>query len=381
MPYGTPVPGIAAGADDNYIFVMRIGNLTVPGRVVLAPMAGVTDSVFRRLCRRFGAAIVYSEFLSTDGLVFKTMNQAHKLVLGDAEHPVAFQLFGARTTAFGKAARLLADLQPDLIDLNFGCPAKKVVGKNGGAAILKDLDLLGRIVSETVQAVALPVTVKMRAGWDKETLVFEEAAHRAVAAGAQAITLHARTRSDGPWGSQYNGPADWSYITRLKASVTTVPVIGNGDVISPETAEAMLAQTKCDAVMVGRAALGRPWVFAQINHYLATGRKLPEPAIADRLTVAWMYLREKVEGSTHPDLAVHSQRKVMAAYFKGWPDTHELKAHFMTLESIPEIRALFTQYLAGHPDLPRCNGDDWIERYIPLDRDSLLNSSTRVVVF
>lgn len=344
-------------------------------------MAGVTDSVFRRLCRRFGAAIVYSEFLSSDGLVFRTMNQEHKLGLSDEEHPIAFQLFGARTETFGPAARLLAGLRPDLIDLNFGCPAKKVVGKNGGAAILRDLDLLERIVTEAVQAVALPVTVKMRAGWDKKTLVFEEAALRAVAGGAQAITLHARTRSDGPRGPQYEGPADWSYITRLKAAVTAVPVIGNGDVTSPEAAAAMLAQTGCDAVMVGRAALGRPWVFAEINHHLATGDKLPEPAIADRLTVAWMHLREKVEGSTHPDLAVRSQRRVMAAYFRGWPETHELKAHFMRLESLAEIRALFARYLADHPDLPHHDDDDWIDQYIPLDRDFLVGSPSTVVVF
>ncbi|MEW5701413.1 MAG: tRNA dihydrouridine synthase DusB [Candidatus Zixiibacteriota bacterium] len=353
--------------------------MTVTGRVVLAPMAGITDSVFRRLCRRFGAAIVYSEFLSTDGLVFKTMNQQHKLVVGEDEHPVAFQLFGARTETFAPSARLLAELSPDIIDLNFGCPANKVVGRNGGAAILKDLDLLGRIVSETVQAVPLPVTVKMRAGWDRETLVFEEAAERAVAAGAQAITLHARTRVDGPWGPHYQGTADWSYITRLKAAVTDVPVIGNGDVTSPERAEAMLRQTGCDAVMVGRAALGRPWIFAEINHYLATGRLLPEPSIADRLTLAWMHLRDKVAGSAIPDVIVRSQRKTMAAYLRGWPDTHELKAIFMNLESLADIRSLFVRYLADHPDLPRCEGDDWLDRHVALDRDALRGAAAAVV--
>ena len=357
--------GIAATKGDNYIFVMRIGNLMIPGRVVLAPMAGITDIVFRRLCRRFGAAIVYSEFLSTDGLVFNTMNQEHKLILADDEHPVAYQLFGSRIETFATAARQLAAYNPDMIDLNFGCPVKKVVGKNGGAAILKDLELMAKIVREASTAVSLPVTIKMRAGWDHDHLVYLEAAHAAVAEGAKAVTLHARTRVDG-----YETAARWAYIADLKSALG-VPVIGNGDVNSAEDASAMLAQTGCDAVMVGRGALGRPWIFAQINRHLETGEILPEPSIRDRICVAWQHLNDKLADVHNDPGVVRLMRKQLAAYIKGWPDGHAMKARLMSAVEPEEIREAFVDYLVDHPDLPRVDGDDWLAGYVTLDHDWL----------
>lgn len=339
----------------------------IPGRVVLAPMAGITDIVFRRLCRRFGAAIVYSEFLSTDGLVYNSMNLEHKLILADDEHPVAYQLFGARTETFAAAARQLAEFKPDMIDLNFGCPVKKVVGKNGGAAILKDLELMARIVHEACSSVSLPVTVKMRAGWDHENLVYHDAAHAAVAEGAQAVTLHARTRVDG-----YETAATWSYITDLKRELK-VPVIGNGDVNSPEDAKAMLDQTGCDAVMIGRGALGRPWIFAQINRYLESGELLPEPSIPDRICVAWQHLNDKLADTGYDPGVVRLMRKQLAAYVKGWNGSHALKAQLMSASDPAEIREAFRDYLASHPDLPRIDGDEWIREYVTLDFDWLQN--------
>jgi nifR3 family TIM-barrel protein len=328
-------------------------------------MAGVTDIVFRRLCRRFGAAIVYSEFLSTDGLVCNTMSQEHKLVLADDEHPVAYQLFGSKIETFATAARQLAAFSPDIIDLNFGCPVKKVVGKNGGAAILKDLTLMARIVRETCAAVSLPVTIKMRAGWDHDHLVYQEAAHVAVAEGAKAVTLHARTRVDG-----YETAARWAYVADLKSALG-VPVIGNGDVDSPEDARAMLDQTGCDAVMVGRGALGRPWIFAQINHYLETGDKLPEPAIRDRICVAWQHLSWKLTGSAGAPAVVRQMRKQLAAYIKGWPDGHALKVRLMAAVESQQIKEAFADYLSIHPDLLRADGDDWMSGYVAIDRDWL----------
>jgi len=251
---------------------MRIGNLTIGGKVLLAPMAGITDLPFRRLCRRFGAAVVYSEFLSSDGLILNTMNQSHKLALAADEHPVAYQLFGARTELFVQAAKGLSVYGPDLIDLNFGCPVKKVVKGKAGAAILRDLGLMRDIVAGVAEAVPIPVTVKMRAGWDANTLVHIEAAQRAIEAGAQAVTLHARTRADGNWGMEYGRGARWEWIAELKSSITDIPVIGNGDVVCPQTAKRMLEETACDAIMIARAAIGRPWIFAEINHYLETVR-------------------------------------------------------------------------------------------------------------
>ena len=337
--------------------------------MLLAPMAGITDVVFRRLCRRFGAAVVYSEFLSSDGLLFNSMSQMHKLALAVDEHPVAFQLFGARVETFGQAAKLLAAHNPDLLDLNFGCPVRKVVGKNGGASVLRDLDLLEGIVSETVNAVSLPVTIKMRAGWDTQSLVYLEAADRAIRAGAVAITLHARTRQDGAWGPKYAGPANWEYIRDLKRHESRVPIIGNGDIISPETAHAMFDETGCDAIMIGRAAVGRPWIFAEIDHYLKTGEILPEPPPSDILAVAWHHIDEKIRVTPEPPaVVVRSMRKVMAAYIKGWPGSHELRNRLMRIEEPNDVRSLFAEYLSLHPDAERHDGDDWLGRYLPIDR-------------
>ncbi len=365
-------PTLPIGSLTPIFLGMQFGNLTIDGRVLLAPMAGITDVVFRRMCRRFGAAVVYSEFLSSDGLLYNTMSQEHKLALADDEHPVAFQLFGARVETFGKAARILAASNPDILDLNFGCPVKKVVGKNGGASLLKDLDLLESIVRKTVDAVPLPVTIKMRAGWDAETLVYLEAADRAIRAGAVAITLHARTRQDGAWGPKYAGPAKWEYIRDLKANETRVPIIGNGDVTSPQTAESMFAQTKCDAIMVGRAAVGRPWIFAEINHYLDTGKILPDPPSVDVLSVAWHHIDEKLKSSNdHPAAVIRSMRKVMAAYIKGWPGSHELRNHLMAIDDPHDVRALFASYLATHPGNDDQESSGWLDRYFPIDRDWL----------
>jgi len=292
------------------------------------------------------------------------MNQEHKLILADDEHPVAYQLFGARTETFGRAAKQLEEYGPDLIDLNFGCPVKKVVKSNGGAAILRDLELMGSIIREACGAVSLPVTVKMRAGWDHENLVYRDAAQMAVAAGASALTLHARTRTD-----SYGAPADWKYVTDLKSFISGVPVIGNGDVDSPESAKAMLEQTGCDAIMVGRAALGRPWIFAEINHFLETGEKLPPPRVEDRLAVAWHHLLAKIEQVPHEITAIRIMRKQLSNYVTGLPNAHHVRGELMTAESPEAIRGILTRYLDDGDAQPRHDGDDWIEHYLPLDRD------------
>jgi len=325
-------------------------------------MAGVTDLAFRRLCKRFGAAIVYSEFLSTDGLVLNSMNQEHKLILAEDEHPVAFQLFGAKTESFGEAARQLEEYGPDMIDLNFGCPVKKVVKSNGGAAVLRDLKLMESIVREACGAVSLPVTVKMRAGWDHDNLVYRDAAELAVDAGATALTLHARTRSD-----SYGAPADWRYVTDLKSHIASVPVIGNGDVDSPESAKAMLDETGCDAVMVGRAALGRPWIFAEINHYFETGKTLPPPRVEDRLTVAWNHLIAKIQSMKSEIGAIRIMRKQLSNYVAGLPNSHAVRGELMQSESPEAIRLILASYLDTLDDQPGHDGDDWIGRYTKLD--------------
>lgn len=335
--------------------------------MLLGPMAGVTDTPFRRICRRFGAALVYTEFLSSDGLVLRQANQAHKLLLADDEHPVAYQLFGANTELFARAAAVIMENGPDLIDLNFGCPVKKVVKGNAGAAVLRDLNRLEAIVRAVVESVPVPVTIKMRAGWDADSLVYQEAAERAISAGAMAVTLHARTRADGNWGPTYHRGACWEWIADLKRNVTTVPVIGNGDVDSPESAARMLDETGCDAVMVARAAIGAPWIFAQINKYLETGEHLPEPSIHDRLGVALHNLREKIAESGHERGAVFHMRRQMAAYIKGLPGGGRLRSALMTAESFQSVRALFADYMNRRRD-DWTDDDDWLSEYLPFDR-------------
>jgi len=325
-----------------YIFGMQIGNLTVDPPVVLAPMAGVTDGPFRRLCRRYGAGLVYSEFLSSDGLVRGTFPQCEKVAFAPQERPIGFQLFGARSMTVAEAARMLCREQPDLIDLNFGCPVRKVVRKNGGAAILKNLDLLEEIVRRTAEAIDRPLTVKMRAGFEEKNPVFVEAAQRAVRAGAKAVTLHARSGESG-----YARPANWTFIRVLKAAVD-VPVIGNGDVRRPADALAMLEETGCDAVMIGRGALGRPWIFRQIADFLHTRQTPPEPPVQEKFDVLLWHLAEEIK--LHGDRrGLLRMRRHMGWYVRGLPGAAELRRRLMMLDDYTGVSRALCDYLQTHP--------------------------------
>jgi len=298
-------------------------------------MAGVTDGPYRRLCRRYGAGLVYSEFLSADGLVRGSLPQREKITVEPSEHPIGFQLFGARSAAVAAAAKMLCQAAPDLIDLNFGCPVKKVIKKNGGVAILKDLDLLEGIVRRTAEAIDRPLTVKMRAGY--EAPVFVEAARRAVSAGAQAIALHARTGRSG-----YSVPANWEFIRILKEAVD-VPVIGNGDIRSPADALAMFEQTGCDAVMIGRAALGRPWIFRQVAEYLRTRRIPPEPPLEEIFDVVLWHLAEEIK--LHGDRrGLLRMRRHMCWYVQGLPGAASLRKKLVTAADYSEVSRLLAGY-------------------------------------
>lgn len=305
-------------------------------------MAGVTDGPFRRLCRRYGAGLVFSEFLSSDGLVRGSMPQQNKIAFDPAERPIGFQLFGAHSAAVAEAAKMLCRLGPDLIDLNFGCPVKKVIKKNGGAAILKDLNLLEEIVARTAEQVDRPLTVKIRAGFRE--LVFIEAAQRAVRAGAQAITLHARIGTSG-----YATPANWEFIKQLKQAVK-VPVIGNGDICSAEDAEAMRRQTGCDAVMIGRAALGRPWLFRQIAEHRKTGKTPPEPPLEEKFDVLRWHLAEEIK--LHGDRrGLLRMRRHMAWYVRGLPEANYLKPRLYAACNYDEVAQVLLIYRQQHPEV------------------------------
>ena len=274
---------------------LRIGGVEIRPATVLAPMAGVTDTVFRRFIKQpGGCGLIMTEFTSADGVLRNKKVRGRYLHFYEDEHPISAQLFGSNPEVLAEAARLVEDLGFDLVDLNLGCPAKKVVRCNGGSGLLRDLPLIQKIFESVRAAVKIPFTVKFRAGWNDEEIVCVELAHIAEDCGLGAVALHARTRMQG-----YSGTARWEWIASVKQAVK-IPVIGNGDIRSPEDACAMVAQTGCDAVMIGRMAPANPWIFRQIEQYASSG-SYDEPSETDRhrmiRTYFQMLLEEEVQGA------------------------------------------------------------------------------------
>ncbi|MCK4412467.1 MAG: tRNA dihydrouridine synthase DusB [Candidatus Eisenbacteria sp.] len=298
--------------------------------LVLAPLEDITDGPFRRLARRHGADLVFSEFVSAEGLVHGAAKSFAKLRILPAEHPIAIQVFGSRIDSVVAAARLAQQAEPEIVDLNFGCPARKVAGKGGGAGLLRTPDLLEEMARAVVAAVDLPVTAKVRLGWDMGTINVLDVAARLERAGVAAITVHARTRCQ-----RFRGTADWSWIARVKRAVS-LPVIGNGDVREPADAERMFRETGCDAVMIGRGAMGNPWIFARTRHYLRTGVSPPPPSYAERVAVMLVHLREAAEEKGERR-AVIEMRKHYRGYLKHLPGAARLRAALMTPESIAAV--------------------------------------------
>ncbi len=291
--------------------ILRIGNVEVTPATVLAPMAGVTDTVFRRFIRGLGGCgLIMTEFTSSHGVVAslrgrKPTRTMDYLAFEPDEHPITAQLFGADPDVMSDAARVCQDLGFDAVDLNFGCPVRKVVRCNGGSALLRDLPLVERLLRAVRSAISIPLTMKYRAGWNDQELVAVRLARMAEDCGLQAVTLHPRTREQG-----YGGQADWRRIAEVKASVR-IPVIGNGDVVTPEDAVRMVDETGCDAVMIGRAASSNPWIFQQIVQYLGTGR-YESPADRDRYEMMRTYYRMLI-ARDEPDLI--GKMKQFATYF------------------------------------------------------------------
>lgn len=312
---------------------MRIGNIELEYPVILAPMAGVCDLPFRLLAKELGCALAVTEMVSDKGLIYKNEHTREMLAIDEAEHPVSIQIFGAEPECMARAAKIVEQAGADILDINMGCPAPKIVKNGEGSALMKTPELAQRIIAAVVQAVKIPVTVKIRKGWDEESVNAPDLAQLAEQAGASAIAVHGRTREQ-----FYSGSVDLQVIQAVKAKVK-IPVIGNGDITSPEDAKQMMEKTGCDAVMIGRAAQGNPWIFRQVNHYLTTGVKIPGPSRLERVVMLRKHfdLMVKYKGDY---IGIREMRKHAAWYTKGLPGAAELRRRFNQAETAREFLAV-----------------------------------------
>jgi nifR3 family TIM-barrel protein len=291
-------------------------------------MEDVSDPPFRRLCKLHGADLMYSEFISSEGLIRDAMKSRMKLDIFDYERPVGIQIFGGDEEAMEMSSRIVDAVQPDLVDINFGCPVKKVVCKGAGAGVLKDVDLMVRLTKAVIKGTSLPVTVKTRLGWDENSINIDEVAERLQDIGVQALTVHARTRAQ-----MYKGHSDWSHIQRIKENPRiTMPIFGNGDIDSPEKALEYKNKYGLDGMMIGRAAIGYPWIFNEIKHYFKTGEHLAQPTMADRIEAARNHLTWSMDWKGER-VGIVEMRRHYTNYFKGIPNFKEHRLKLVTLES------------------------------------------------
>ncbi len=315
---------------------MKIADIEFPEYpVFLAPMEDVTDPAFRLLCKRYGADMVYTEFISADALIRSVKRTEQKLNLSDAERPVAIQIYGREPDAVTEAARIAEEARPDLIDLNFGCPVKKVAGKGAGAGLLRDIPKMLEITRSVVQAVRLPVTVKTRLGWDEDNKVIVDLAERLQDCGIAALAIHGRTRAQ-----MYTGEADWTLIGEVKNNPRMhIPIIGNGDVTTPERARECFDRYGVDAIMVGRASIGRPWVFGELKHYLLHGEKMPPLTFAAQKDILKQQVLNSIEWLDDERKGIlHSRRHLAATpVFKGIPHFKETRIAMLRTESLDEL--------------------------------------------
>lgn len=313
--------------------MVRIGTIELGEfPLLLAPMEDVSDPPFRRVCRTLGADMLYTEFISSEGLIRDAAVSRKKLDIFEDERPVGIQIFGGDTDSMVEAARIAAKANPDLIDINYGCPVKKVVCKGGGAAILQDIPKMVRMTQAIVEAVELPVTVKTRLGWDENTINIQEVALRLQDVGIQALTIHARTRKQ-----LYKGEADWSYLPPIiNHPDLEIPIFGNGDIDSPQKAHHYRLTYGVDGIMIGRASIGNPWIFQQIKHYFRTGTELPPPTLAERAAVCRQHLEASVIWKGER-LAINEMRRHYANYFKGAQHFKPIRMELVTSENLEEI--------------------------------------------
>lgn len=324
---------------------MRIGNLDLGKRpLALAPMEDVTDPSFRLICREQGASMVYTEFVSAEALVRDIKSTVRKLDVSDAERPVAIQIYGRDAEAMVDAAKIVEEARPDIIDINFGCPVKKVAGKGAGAGMLRDIPKLLDITGKVVSAVSLPVTVKTRLGWDCENKIIHSLALELQALGIAALTVHGRTRSQ-----MYTGSADWSLIGEVAADPEfRIPLIGNGDVTTPETCAGHFERYGVDGIMVGRAAIGAPWIFHDMRQYLDTGSYTPL-STAEKMRLLRRQIAESVERIDEYRGILHIRRHLAATpLFKGIPDFRQTRIAMLRAEKLDELNRILDEIEQNH---------------------------------
>lgn len=326
--------------------MVRIGNIEVGEfPLLLAPMEDVSDPPFRALCKRFGADVVYTEFISSEGLIRQAAKSVKKLDIYANERPVGIQIFGAELDSMAEAAAIAEASGPEIIDINYGCPVKKVVCKDAGAGILRDIPKMVRLTDAIVNAVKLPVTVKTRLGWDDNTIFIEEVVERLQDVGIKAISIHGRTRSQ-----MYKGEADWTMIGRVKANPRiTIPVFGNGDIDSPQKAIENRGRYGVDGIMIGRAAIGSPWVFREMRHFIETGEVLAPPSVEERVEVCKEHLIRSVEWKGER-LGTIETRRHYASYFRGYAGVKEFRNRLVVAPTLSETLAILDELAASGLD-------------------------------
>ena len=318
---------------------MKIGNISLGERpLFLAPMEDITDPSFRNICKINGADFMYTEFISSDGLIRDGEKSVRKLDIYDFERPIGIQLYGHLIDAMVEAALIAEEAKPELIDINFGCPVRKIANRGAGAGMLQNIPLMIEMTSAIVKAVKLPVTVKTRLGWDDENKTIVTVAEQLQDKGISAITIHGRTRAQ-----LYKGTADWTLIGEVKNNPRIkIPVIGNGDIDSPVKAREMFDRYGVDGIMIGRATVGRPWIFRDIRHYLETGELLPEPTVSEKTDLALLHLEKSLEYK-EGKRAIYEMRRHLSNYFKGLPHFRETRLKLLTTLEVEEIKSILAE--------------------------------------
>lgn len=314
--------------------------------LLLAPMEDVSDPPFRAVCKENGADLMYTEFISSEGLIRDAIKSRQKLDIFDYEKPIGIQIFGGDEEAMAISAKIVDITSPDLLDINFGCPVKKVVCKGAGAAVLKDLDLMVKLTKACIKSTTLPVTIKTRLGWDNDTKNIEEVVERMQDIGVKAVSIHGRTRMQ-----LYKGDADWTLIGKIKNNPRIqIPIFGNGDIDSPEKAVAYKNKYGVDGIMIGRAAIGYPWIFREIKHYMATGTHMPAPTVAERLQACRKHLHGSVawKGSK---LGILEMRRHYASYLKGLSHVKDFRTKLVSTDSLDQIEEILQEVEAHYSNM------------------------------